>query len=136
MHSCLLYVLGDASDKGISVLKVGVEVRLVDDGAGLRLNAGLRVGQGQLVQHVHIGEGVGQGHLIGDKLVTFCFWRFGLFHVCHLFSSHSGGGFLLCHFHESVYLEQISSYYHPSLGMADMISHTIRKSLGPQLLIS
>ena len=135
MHSSLLDVLGDPSDEGISVLKVGVKVCLVDDRAWLRLNAGLGVGQGQLVQHVHIGEGVCQGYLIGDKLVTLGFWRVGLFHVCHLFSSHSGGGFLLCHFHESDYLEQISSY-HPSLGKADIISHTIIICFGPQLSIS
>ena len=64
MHSSLLDVLGDPSDEGISVLEVGVEVCLVDDGARLRLYAGLRVWQGQLVQDVHIGEGVRQGHLI------------------------------------------------------------------------
>ena len=74
MHSSLLYVLGDPSDEGISVLKVGVKVCLVDDRAWLRLNAGLGVGQGQLVQHIHIGEGIGQGYLIKDNLVTFCFW--------------------------------------------------------------
>ena len=64
MHSSLLDVLGDPGDEGISVLEVGVKVCLVDNRARLRLYARLRVWQGQLVQHVHIGQGVRQGHLI------------------------------------------------------------------------
>ena len=52
-------------NEGISVFKVGVEVGLVDDGAGLGFDARLLVRQRQLVQHVDVGQGVGQSHFFG-----------------------------------------------------------------------
>jgi hypothetical protein len=53
------------SDKCIAVFKVGVEVGLIDDGAGLGFDARLLVRQRQLVEHVDVGEGVGQSNFFG-----------------------------------------------------------------------
>ena len=57
-------VLGDARDEGGAVLKVGVEVSLIDDGTGLGFDARLLVGQRQLVQHLHVGLRVAQRNLV------------------------------------------------------------------------
>jgi len=55
----LLDVLGYARDESIAILKVRIKVCLVDNRTGLRLDAGLLVWQGELVQHLHIGQRVG-----------------------------------------------------------------------------
>lgn len=85
----MLYVPGDAGHKSIPVFKVGVKISLqkdrrgqsgdwglwrvvvtvcvrvylVHDRGGRRFDAWLLVGQGQLLQQVHVGQSIFQGHV-------------------------------------------------------------------------
>jgi len=64
MYCCLLDVSRNPSDVSRAVLKVGVKVGLVVYGEWEGLDAGLLVRQGELVQHIHVLEGICQGDLV------------------------------------------------------------------------
>lgn len=74
MRGRLFHVLGYARHIGHAVLKVGVEVGDVDDRARLRLNDRLLVRQRQVIQHVHIAQGVADGHPLTRHLAAVR-WR-------------------------------------------------------------
>lgn len=64
MGGRLLDVFCDPGHETVPILEVGIEVGLVDDGAGLRLDAGLLVRQRQLVQHLHVRQRVRERDLL------------------------------------------------------------------------
>lgn len=58
MYSGFFDVLRNSSNKSVPIFEICIEIRLVDYRTGLRLDAGLLVRQGKLVQDVDVGEGV------------------------------------------------------------------------------